>query len=96
MNLPIKFLDLRVTNCDERRAIHSVVDEHLSSGRFIIPDDGSDFESEFAVAIGRQFCAGVNSGTDALIIGLRLLNLPADGLVITSPFSWVASSTSIV
>jgi len=95
VNLPIRFLDLRITDREEREAIHSVVDAHMSSGRFIISDNGSEFESDFAAAVGRKFCVGVNSGTDALIIGLRLLNLPAGGRVITSPFSWIASSTSI-
>ena len=95
MELPVRFLDLRVTDENERRELHDAFEGHLSSGNLILSDDGSEFESQFAASVGRGQCVGVNCGTDALLLGVRMLNLPNGGHVITSPFSWIASSTAI-
>jgi dTDP-4-amino-4,6-dideoxygalactose transaminase len=92
----IKFLDLSVKDPEESKELKDAFAHHLESGRFIISDNGDRFETEFAHLIGRKFCIGINTGTDALTIGLRLLDLPLGSKIITSPFSWVASATSIL
>lgn len=52
------------------------------------------FEQEFARYIGSQYAVAVNSGTDALFIALRCLDIT--GKVITPPMSFVATAESIV
>jgi aminotransferase EvaB len=95
-NRSVRFLDLSVRDQDERHELEAVFAEHLISGQFIISDISNSFESVFAKKVGRKYCIGVNSGTDALTIGMRLLNLPINSKVLTSPLSWIASSTSIL
>jgi dTDP-4-amino-4,6-dideoxygalactose transaminase len=92
----IKFLNLNVVDERESEDLVDALKSHLVSGKFLIADSGEDFESEFAAFHGRLCCLGVNSGTDALTIGLRLLNLEPGSLVITTPFSWIASSTCLL
>ena len=91
----IRFLDLAIDEKSEKDRLIQVFNSHLSSGRFITKDEHSEFEKKFADFINRKFCVGVNTGTDALVLALRLLNLPKGSNIITSPFSWVASATSI-
>ena len=64
----IKFLDLRINDSTESNELKDVFSSHLESGIFLISDGGDDFEREFAKLIGRRFCVGFNTGTDALTI----------------------------
>lgn len=52
------------------------------------------FEQEFAEYIGTDYAIAVASGTDALVIALRCLNIK--NTVITTPVSFVATAESIV
>jgi dTDP-4-amino-4,6-dideoxygalactose transaminase len=52
------------------------------------------FEEEFATYVGTEHAVAVSSGTDALTIALRCLNVT--GTVITSPMTFVATAESVV
>lgn len=91
----VPFLDLRIVDPHEARDLGQALNEHLSSGRFLISDEGDPFETDLKKMIGRRYCVGVNTGTDALSIGLQVLDITPNKHVLTTPFSWLASSTSI-
>ena len=55
-----------------------------------------EFEKEFAKYIGTKYAVAVNSGTSALHMCVRALNLGPGDEVITTPFSFVASSNPIM
>jgi dTDP-4-amino-4,6-dideoxygalactose transaminase len=54
------------------------------------------FEKEFAEYIGQSFTVGVNSGTDALILSLRALNVGVGDEVIVPSFTAVATASAVV
>ncbi len=54
----------------------------LSSGQLILGTEVSDFETEFAAFTGTQHAVGVASGTDALILALRALEIGPEDEVI--------------
>ncbi len=70
-------------------------DKVLVSGHYIIGPELSNFENEFAEFCKSPLALGVASGTDALYLVLKSLNLKEDDEVITAPNSFIASASSI-
>ena len=68
----------------------------LASGTFILGKEVANFESEFASYLNAEFCIGVNSGTDALVIGLKALGIGAGDEVIIPSHTAVATAAAVV
>lgn len=67
----------------------------IRSGQFILGPETKNFEAEIASYLGTKHAIGVNSGTDALVIGLRAAGIGAGHEVITTPFTFFATAESI-
>ena len=72
------------------------VERVLRSGRFILGPEVEAFEQEAAAFLGVRHAVGLNSGTDALVIGLRALGVEAEDEVITTSFSFFANAEAIL
>ena len=70
--------------------------EVLDSGWFILGKRVEKFEKEFADYIGVGYCAGVASGLDALILSIRVLNLPEGSEIIVPSNTYIATILSIM
>jgi dTDP-4-amino-4,6-dideoxygalactose transaminase len=95
LDLPIPPLDLAPeieVLWDELNAAFQRV---LRSGQFILGPEVDAFEREVADYLGTRHAIGVNSGTDALTIGLRALGVGPGDEVITTPFTFFATAESI-
>lgn len=55
-----------------------------------------EFEGKIANYVNAKHCVAVNSGTSALDIAVASLNLPPGSEIITTPFTFVASSNCIL
>ena len=88
--------DLASGLAELRTEIDQAIARVVNSGGFILGEEVTGFETEFARYVDTKHAVGLNSGTDALIIGLTALSLSADDEVITSPFTFVASASSIL
>jgi dTDP-4-amino-4,6-dideoxygalactose transaminase len=78
-----------------KESAESAVLEILSSGRYIGGEAIASFEREFANYIGVTECVSCNSGTDALFLALRALEIGSGDEVITTPFSFFATAEVI-
>ncbi len=67
----------------------------LASGRYIGGATVETFEKAFAEYIGSRECVACNSGTDALLLALRALDIGVGDEVITTPFTFVATAEVI-
>ena len=74
---------------------NSAVLEILNSGRYIGGETIATFEREFANYIGVSQCVSCNSGTDALFLTLKALDIGEGDEVITTPFSFFATAEVI-
>ena len=67
----------------------------LNSGRYIGGEAIATFEREFAEYIGVSQCVSCNSGTDALWLALKALEIGEQDEIITTPFSFFATAEVI-
>ena len=92
---PIPILDLDPEIDAHWNELNEAFQRVLRSGQFINGPEVDAFEREVAEALGTAHAVGVNSGTDALVIGLRALGIGAGDEVVTTPFSFFATAESI-
>lgn len=67
----------------------------LESGTFIMGPNVEAFEGEIASYLGARHAVALNSGTDALHLALRALDIGPGDEVITTPFTFVATTEAI-
>jgi len=91
----IPILDLKPQYESLKKEIDEAVIKVMASTSFIMGPDVKAFEEEAGKYIGSKHVIGVNSGTDALIIGLRAMGIGEGDEVITSPFTFFATAESI-
>lgn len=92
---PIPILDLNPEIEGLWDELNGAIQDVLRGGHFIMGPDVKSFEEEVAAHLGTRHAVGLNSGTDALVIGLRALGVGPGDEVITTPFSFFATAESI-
>ena len=70
--------------------------ETMKSGQLSLGPKISKFEEKFSELIGTKYAVAVNSGTSGLHLCMKAINLKDGDEVITSPFSFIASSNCIL
>src|SRR5439155_21133218 len=78
-----------------RKEIDAAIARTLDHCSFCLGPDVAQFEKDFAQFVGTEHCVGFNTGTSALHVAMLLLNVGAGDEVITTPFTFVATSWAI-
>ena len=77
------------------KEIDNTILKVVRSGHYIGGSVVKDFEQQLAQYIGTSECLTCNSGTDALFLALKALNIGFNSEVITTPFSFIATAEAI-
>lgn len=93
---PIPQIDLRRQHEALREELLTAASRVLAGSRFILGPEVEALERELAALCEARHGIGVNSGTDALLLALKAVGVGPGDEVITSPFSFVASASTIV
>ena len=80
----------------ERDDVLAAVDQVLRSGQLILGESVRSFERELAAYCGAGHGVGVNSGTDALMLALRALDIRSGDEVITTANTAIPTVSAIV
>jgi|TARA_B100000795_G_scaffold269978_1_gene261564 dTDP-3-amino-2,3,6-trideoxy-4-keto-D-glucose/dTDP-3-amino-3,4,6-trideoxy-alpha-D-glucose/dTDP-2,6-dideoxy-D-kanosamine transaminase len=92
MKVRYSYLKQQFSNCDD---LWSSLKKFVSSGDFTLGKELEIFEKNFAKLIGTKFAVGVNSGTDAIKLSLKVLNVGYGDEVITAANTFVATVGAI-
>lgn len=78
-----------------RGDIDSGIRSVLEKGVFILGENVTGFEEEAAVYCGAKYAVGVANGTDALELSLKAMGIGAGDEVITTPFTFIATTEAV-
>ena len=79
----------------DRKQIVRQVDEILASGQLTLGKYGKEFEERFAAFVGTKYAVAVNSGTSALEIILRALDIEGSSVIVPTN-TFFATPASVV
>ena len=96
--MPAKLYNLPLKYNDTWRNFDSITYDMRVTGEIILGKSVLELEANTAQYVNSKFSVGVSNGTDALIITLEHLKqrFPGRTRVITTPLSYLASTSSIV
>jgi len=92
---PVPFVDLK-TQCNELTPeIMPAIENVIRRAAFILGDEVDEFEEKFADYCDSSYCVSVASGTDAIHLALRAVDVGPGDEVITAGNSFVATTFAI-
>ncbi|MCL4180284.1 MAG: DegT/DnrJ/EryC1/StrS family aminotransferase [Verrucomicrobia bacterium] len=93
MNVP--FLNLAAQYASLKDELLPAVEQALEAAHYILGPNVRELEAAVAGLSGACHGVGVNSGSDALMLALRALDIGAGDEVITTPFTYIAPAEAI-
>ena len=94
-DLEIPYVNLKAQWESEKSELLPIIESVISSGTYVGGDVVDGFEDAVAKYLGVPHCVALNSGTDALVLGLVALGVKRGDEVITPPNSFIASTAAV-
>jgi dTDP-4-amino-4,6-dideoxygalactose transaminase len=91
----IPIVDLRAQYATIRDEVRGAIDEVAETQRFILGPAVTRFEEQMAAYVVCNHAVGVASGSDALLLALMALDIGPGDAVITTPFTFFSTVSSI-
>ena len=91
----VPYLDLRAQYSGLRNEVLSALEDVCESTSFAQGRATSEFEAKFAAYCGVDNCVSLNSGTSALHLALRCLDLSPEDEVVTVSMTFIATAWAI-
>src|SRR5205823_10267751 len=93
--MSVPMLDLRAQHATIREQVVAEMMRVVDSQLFILGEPVAQLESEVAKLSRTKHAIGCASGTDALLLALRALDIGRGDEVITTPFTFFATAGTI-
>ncbi len=93
--MKVPYFDLQAQIRALRPELDAAIARTLDQCSFCLGPDVTAFERDFAQFCGAAHAVGFNSGTSALHVALRVLDIGPGDEIITTPFTFVATSWAI-
>jgi dTDP-4-amino-4,6-dideoxygalactose transaminase len=92
----VEYEDLKKLNRHFESQLQEAFGKFINKGTYILGEEVSLFEQEFADYNRSKYCIGVASGLDALFLSLIALDLPAKSEVLVPSNTYIATILSII
>ncbi|MDA0765122.1 MAG: DegT/DnrJ/EryC1/StrS family aminotransferase, partial [Proteobacteria bacterium] len=93
MKVRYSYLKQQFSNCPE---LWAKLKKFVKTGDFTLGKELKIFEQNFAKLIGTKYAVGVNSGTDAIKLSLKVLGVKQGDEIITAANTFVATIGAII
>ncbi len=93
--MKIPYVNLKAQWNIEKKDLLPIIKKVFSDGKYVIGEEIEKFEKNISKVCNTKYAVALNSGTDALTMGLKLLGVKKGDEVITPPNSFISSTTSI-
>jgi dTDP-4-amino-4,6-dideoxygalactose transaminase len=94
-SMKIQLADLNAQYLTLKNEIDHAILQTVESMQFILGPEVKSLEKEMAAYLGTKYAVGVASGTDALVIALLACGIGPGDEVITTPFTFIATSETV-
>ena len=89
--MKVPFLDVKASYEEIAPELDAATHRVVSSGWYLLGDEITAFEREYADYVGAKYCVGLGNGLDALHLGLRALGVGAGDEVIVPSNTYIAT-----
>src|SRR3954469_7648793 len=93
--MPVPLLDLKAQHATIREEIVAAMMRVVDDQTFILGEPVAKLEAEVAALSKTRYAIGCASGTDALLLAFRALDIGRGHEVITTPFTFFATAGTI-
>lgn len=90
--MKVPFVDLKTQYSQIKKEIDTALKKVFNQSQFILGEEVNEFETKFAKYLNVKHCISTASGTDALIIGTRALDIPRGSEMIVPANTFIASA----
>ncbi len=94
--MKIPYVNLKKQYLSEKKDLNKIFNDVLLTGNYVGGEHVKKFEKNINNFCKTKYCVSLNSGTDALTLALHLLGVRKGDEVITTPNSFIASTSVIV
>ncbi len=91
----MQFIDLTKQQKKIRKGLELRINKVLNHGQYIMGPEIFELEEILANSVGVRHCISCSSGTDALLLLLMAKNIGPGDAIITTPFTYIATSEVI-